>query len=60
MPAPKDTLKDRLARYRQIQISVIGRKSGLTILIPMRRLSNADCRSRRKEVVTSVRNTPRH
>jgi hypothetical protein len=23
-----DTLKDRLARYRQIKISVIGRKSG--------------------------------
>ena len=26
MPNPKDTLKDRLARYRQIKISVIGRK----------------------------------
>jgi hypothetical protein len=28
MPTPKDTLKERLARYRQIKISVIGRKSG--------------------------------
>jgi hypothetical protein len=45
MPAPKGTLKEQLARYHQIKISVIGRKSGQTILIPMRRLSNADCRS---------------
>ena len=45
MPAPTGTLKERLARYHQIKISVIGRKSGQTILIPMRRLSNADCRS---------------
>jgi deazaflavin-dependent oxidoreductase (nitroreductase family) len=27
----KDTLKDRLARYREINISVVGRKSGKTI-----------------------------
>jgi deazaflavin-dependent oxidoreductase (nitroreductase family) len=31
----KDSLKDRLARYRQIKISVIGRKSGRTISIPV-------------------------
>jgi deazaflavin-dependent oxidoreductase (nitroreductase family) len=31
----KDTLKERLARYRQIKISVIGRKSGQTISIPV-------------------------
>src|SRR5437870_318075 len=31
MPNPKDNLKDRLARYRQIKLSVIGRKSGKTI-----------------------------
>jgi len=31
----KDTLMERLARYRQIKISVIGRKSGKTILIPV-------------------------
>jgi hypothetical protein len=31
----KDTLKDRPARYRQIKISVIGRKSGKTISIPV-------------------------
>ncbi len=28
-------LKDRLARYRQIKISVIGRKAGRTISIPV-------------------------
>ena len=28
-------LKDRLARYRQIKLSVIGRKSGKTISIPV-------------------------
>jgi len=28
MPTQKDTSKDRLARYRQIKISVIGRNSG--------------------------------
>src|SRR5258707_9763066 len=35
MPAPTGTLKERLARYRQIEISVIGRKSGQTISIPV-------------------------
>jgi hypothetical protein len=35
MPSSKETLKDRLARYRQIKISVIGRKSGQTISIPV-------------------------
>ena len=35
MPNPKDNLKDRLASYRQIKISVIGRKSGKTISIPV-------------------------
>jgi deazaflavin-dependent oxidoreductase (nitroreductase family) len=35
MPNPKDDLKDRLTRYRQIKISVIGRKSGQTISIPV-------------------------
>jgi len=34
MPTQKDTLKNRLARYRQIKISVIGRKSGQTISVP--------------------------
>lgn len=29
-------LQDRLARYRQIKISVIGRKSGQTVSIPVR------------------------
>jgi deazaflavin-dependent oxidoreductase (nitroreductase family) len=33
MAGSKDDLKDRLARYRQIKISVIGRKSGQTISI---------------------------
>ena len=35
MAGSKDDLKDRLARYRQIEISVIGRKSGKTISIPV-------------------------
>jgi deazaflavin-dependent oxidoreductase (nitroreductase family) len=35
MPTSKDSLKERLARYRQIKISVIGRKSGRTISIPV-------------------------
>ncbi|MGD0793329.1 MAG: nitroreductase/quinone reductase family protein [Terriglobales bacterium] len=35
MPTSKDTLEERLSRYRQIKISVIGRKSGRTISIPV-------------------------
>jgi len=35
MPKSKDDLKERLARYRQIKIGVIGRKSGQTISIPV-------------------------
>ncbi len=35
MPIAKDSLKDRLARYRQITITVIGRKSGRKISIPV-------------------------
>jgi deazaflavin-dependent oxidoreductase (nitroreductase family) len=35
MPAPKDTLKDRLSRYRQITITVTGRKSGQPISHPV-------------------------
>src|ERR1022692_5262130 len=35
MPNLKDTLKDRLSRDRQINVSVIGRKSGRTIAIPV-------------------------
>jgi deazaflavin-dependent oxidoreductase (nitroreductase family) len=35
MPNPKDGLKVRLTRYRQIKVSVIGRKSGRTISIPV-------------------------
>jgi hypothetical protein len=35
MPNPKEALKDCLARYRQIKISVIGRKSGKTISMPV-------------------------
>ena len=31
----KENLKERLSRYRQIKISVIGRKSGKTISIPL-------------------------
>jgi deazaflavin-dependent oxidoreductase (nitroreductase family) len=35
MPARNDALRDRLSRYRQITISVTGRKSGRTISIPV-------------------------
>ncbi len=35
MPTAEDSLKDRLARYRQITISVIGRKSGRKISVPV-------------------------
>src|SRR5213592_5058045 len=35
VPSSKETLKDRLTRYRQIKISVIGRKSGQKISIPV-------------------------
>ena len=35
MTGSKDDLKDRLARCRQIKLSVIGRKSGKTISIPV-------------------------
>lgn len=35
MAGSKDILKDRLARYRQIKLSVTGRKSGQTISIPV-------------------------
>jgi hypothetical protein len=34
-PARNDTLKDRLSRYREINLSVTGRKSGRTISIPV-------------------------
>jgi deazaflavin-dependent oxidoreductase (nitroreductase family) len=35
VPTSKDTLKERLGRYRQIKISVMGRKSGRRISIPV-------------------------
>ena len=35
MPARKDNLKDRLSRYREINISLTGRKSGRLISIPV-------------------------
>jgi deazaflavin-dependent oxidoreductase (nitroreductase family) len=35
VPSSKETLRERLARYRQITISVTGRKSGQTISIPV-------------------------
>jgi len=35
MQTPNHDLKDRLHRYRQIKISVVGRKSGRTISIPV-------------------------
>jgi deazaflavin-dependent oxidoreductase (nitroreductase family) len=35
MPSSTEGLKDRLARYRQIKLSVIGRNTGRTISIPV-------------------------
>jgi deazaflavin-dependent oxidoreductase (nitroreductase family) len=35
MPAKTDTLKDRLSRYREINITVTGRKSGRAVSIPV-------------------------
>jgi deazaflavin-dependent oxidoreductase (nitroreductase family) len=35
MPTRNDALKDRLSRFREINISVTGRKSGRTISIPV-------------------------
>jgi deazaflavin-dependent oxidoreductase (nitroreductase family) len=35
MPARNDALKDRLSRYREVNICVTGRKSGRTISIPV-------------------------
>ena len=35
MPQKSDDLKNRLSRYRQIKLSVLGRKSGRTISIPV-------------------------
>lgn len=35
MATAKDGLKERLARYRQITIGVIGRKTGRTISVPV-------------------------
>jgi deazaflavin-dependent oxidoreductase (nitroreductase family) len=34
-PAQNDALKDRLSQYREINITVTGRKSGRTISIPV-------------------------
>ncbi len=35
MPARNDALKDRLSRYREINVTVTGRKSGRVISIPV-------------------------
>src|ERR1700731_5194249 len=35
MPARNEALRDRLSRYREIKITVTGRKSGRTISIPV-------------------------
>jgi deazaflavin-dependent oxidoreductase (nitroreductase family) len=42
MPTVRNELKERLSRYRQIKISVIGRKSGKTISIPVWFVSEGD------------------
>jgi deazaflavin-dependent oxidoreductase (nitroreductase family) len=35
MPRPNDSLKERLSRYREINLSVTGRKSGRTLSQPV-------------------------
>jgi deazaflavin-dependent oxidoreductase (nitroreductase family) len=35
MPAHEESLKDRLSRYREIKITVTGRKSGRPITVPV-------------------------
>jgi deazaflavin-dependent oxidoreductase (nitroreductase family) len=35
MPTPNDALKDRLSRYREINLTVTGRRSGRTISQPV-------------------------
>jgi deazaflavin-dependent oxidoreductase (nitroreductase family) len=42
MPAQKDSLKDHLSRYNEINISVTGRKSGRTISNPVWFVSEND------------------
>jgi len=42
MPAHKDALKDRLSRYREITITVTGRKSGRSISNPVWFVSEGD------------------
>ena len=42
MPKPKDALIDRLSRYREITITVTGRKSGRAISIPVWFVSEDD------------------
>jgi deazaflavin-dependent oxidoreductase (nitroreductase family) len=42
MSTKNDSLKDRLSRYREIKITVIGRKSGRTISNPVWFVSEGD------------------
>ena len=35
MPAPNDALRDRLSRYREIKLTVTGRKSGRAVSVPV-------------------------
>ena len=41
-PTDKNNLKDRLTRYRRIRISVVGRKTGQTISVPVWFVLDAD------------------
>ena len=59
MAGSKDSLRDRLARYyRQIKMSVTGRKSGRTISIPVlaqESASRRDCYKNDPLLVQSTR-----
>ena len=42
MPSPTGALQDRLSRYREVTLSVTGRKSGHSISIPIWFVSDGD------------------
>jgi len=54
MRSAKGSLKERLARYRQIKLGVIGRKSGQTISNPVWALPNVTPRHRSANVASAI------
>ena len=54
MRSAKGSLKERLARYRQIKLGVIGRKSGQTISNPVWALPNVTPRHRSANAAPAI------